>query len=329
MINNVSLSVVQRFTIKCPCQTVKRFQPPRQYISKISGQRLRAQARRSEYFGQSDAGIGARLATFTSGHARSSSVLLRYHTLLEIDALECNMLHAHSDTHASANALSIKCRVLCGCGSLDGTEVTEAVSLAINLNLNGFKPAFFAPNIEICGVMDHLCNQPDTSGVARNALVEAARIARSEVRPLCECDCNSGTALILPGGFGCAKTLSDFATKGAECTVLPDLERVITEFALSKKPIGAICMAPVLVAKVLCGTKITLGKSPPEKWPHCATIAEAKKMGAKHEERNVTQVTHCKQHNVFSTPAWMYNGTFAEVHDGIGRLVKALKKKMK
>ncbi|XP_046432412.1 putative glutamine amidotransferase-like class 1 domain-containing protein 3B, mitochondrial [Neodiprion fabricii] len=229
-----------------------------------------------------------------------------------------------------SNRLLLAPQVLCGCGSLDGSEVTEAVSLAINLNLNGFKPEFFAPNTEICGVMDHLCKQPDSSGVARNALVEAARIARSEVRPLCECDCNSGIALILPGGFGCAKTLSDFATKGAECTVLPDLERVITEFALSKKPIGAICIAPVLVAKVLCGTKITLGKSsPPEKWPHCAAIAEVKKMGAKHEERSVTQVTHCKQHNVFSTPAWMYNGTFAEVHDGIGRLVKALKKKLK
>ncbi|XP_020712008.2 glutamine amidotransferase-like class 1 domain-containing protein 3, mitochondrial [Athalia rosae] len=177
--------------------------------------------------------------------------------------------------------------------------------------------------------MDHLCRQPDTSG-ARNALVEAARIVRSEIRPLCECDCNSGRALIIPGGFGCAKTLSDFASRGAECTVLPDFERVITEFALSKKPIGAICLAPFFVAKVLCGTKITLGKtSPPAKWPHSSAIAEARKIGAKIEERDVTQVTHCKEHDVFSTPAWMYNGTYADVHDGIGRLVKALKKRIR
>lgn len=68
---------------------------------------------------------------------------------------------------------------------------------------------------------------------------------------------------------------------------------------------------------------------PAEKWPNFAAIAEARKMGARIEERDVTQVTHCKEHNVFSTPAWMYNGTYGEVHDGIGRLVKALKKKIR
>lgn len=98
-------------------------------------------------------------------------------------------------------------QVLCGCGALDGTEISEAISLAINLTSNGLKPEFFAPDINQCGVMDHFCKEPDKSGTTRNALVEAARIARSGIRPLSECDCNSGVALVIPGGFGCAKTL--------------------------------------------------------------------------------------------------------------------------
>ena len=96
-------------------------------------------------------------------------------------------------------------QVLCGCGALDGTEISEAVSVAIHCSQKGFKPKFYAPDIEICDIVDHYCKK--TSDESRNALSEAARIARSSIKPLCECDSSSGEALIIPGGFGVAKTL--------------------------------------------------------------------------------------------------------------------------
>lgn len=101
----------------------------------------------------------------------------------------------------------IPLQILCGCGALDGTEVSEAVSTAIHLRQKGMKPLFYAPDTQICGVVNHLTKEMESNGPTRNALVEAARLARSCVKPLCECDACTHGALILPGGFGTARTL--------------------------------------------------------------------------------------------------------------------------
>lgn len=100
-------------------------------------------------------------------------------------------------------------QVLCGCGGLDGTEISECVSLAISLSQHNFYPKFFAPDVDICGVFNHYNKELDTSGSPRNALVEGARLARSSIKPLCECKTSSGEALIIPGGFGAARTMLD------------------------------------------------------------------------------------------------------------------------
>ncbi|KAF3427987.1 hypothetical protein E2986_09934 [Frieseomelitta varia] len=252
--------------------------------------------------------------------------------------------------------------ILCGCGYLDGTETTEAISSAIHISQKDMVPRFYAPDIDICDTVDHLTKQSDSKGPSRNGMVEAARLARSEIKPLCECKACTHKALVLPGGFGAAKTLGDslnkfrgfpraletaiffyhrrsisrarihirsnFAEKGADCTVLPDLEKLIEDFYCEKKPIASICIASVLVARVLKGVKITLGKDAPAKdWPYADAIKKARNMGAKIEMRNVKGVTKCKKYNVLSTPAWMYNSaSFAEVHNGIGKLIAMLKK---
>ncbi|XP_043508436.1 glutamine amidotransferase-like class 1 domain-containing protein 3A, mitochondrial [Frieseomelitta varia] len=218
--------------------------------------------------------------------------------------------------------------ILCGCGYLDGTETTEAISSAIHISQKDMVPRFYAPDIDICDTVDHLTKQSDSKGPSRNGMVEAARLARSEIKPLCECKACTHKALVLPGGFGAAKTLSNFAEKGADCTVLPDLEKLIEDFYCEKKPIASICIASVLVARVLKGVKITLGKDAPAKdWPYADAIKKARNMGAKIEMRNVKGVTKCKKYNVLSTPAWMYNSaSFAEVHNGIGKLIAMLKK---
>ncbi|XP_014485949.1 PREDICTED: ES1 protein homolog, mitochondrial-like [Dinoponera quadriceps] len=222
-------------------------------------------------------------------------------------------------------------KILCGCGALDGTEISEAISTAIHLRQKGMKPLFYAPDVPICGPVNHLTKEIDDNDSSRNALVEAARLARSCIKPLCECEACTHGALILPGGFGAARTMSDFASKGANCTVLPDLAKLIEDFYCEKKPIGSMCIASAIVAKVLKGVKVTLGKeSPKEKWPHGEVIKKVRDMGAKLEMKDVKGVTRCKKYNVFSTPAWLYTcATYFEIHEGIGKMIGMLKKCVK
>ncbi|KAG5324305.1 GAL3A protein, partial [Pseudoatta argentina] len=249
--------------------------------------------------------------------------------------------------HKSCEPISIAV-ILCGCGRLDGTEISEAVSTAIHLQHKKMKPLFYAPDIEICGVVNHLTREMDTEST-RNALVEGARLARACIKPLCECEACTHGALIIPGGFGAARTLSDFAEKGTDCTVLPDLEKLIEDFYCDKKPIATMCIASALVAKVLKGVKVTLGKdcklvrfiinilcfvifmnyflAPKNDWPYADAIKKVKDMGAKIEMKDVKGVTLDKNFGVLSTPAWLYEpATYADVYDGIGKLVTMLKK---
>ncbi|XP_076279114.1 putative glutamine amidotransferase-like class 1 domain-containing protein 3B, mitochondrial [Lasioglossum baleicum] len=218
--------------------------------------------------------------------------------------------------------------ILCGCGYLDGTEISEAISATIHLYQKGLKPVFYAPDVEICDTVDHYTKEVDKDAAPRNALVEAARLARSQIKPLDKCESCRHGGLVIPGGFGAAKTLSDFATKGADCKLHPDVEKVIEDFFCDGKPIGTICIASVLVARMVQGVKITLGKkSPPEEWPYADAIEKAVSMGAKVEMKDVRGVTRDKKNNVFSTPAWMYKcGTYDDIHAGIGKLIAMMKK---
>nr|XP_012146602.1 PREDICTED: ES1 protein homolog, mitochondrial-like [Megachile rotundata] len=221
--------------------------------------------------------------------------------------------------------------ILCGCGYLDGTEISEAMSSIIHIIQKGMVPRFYAPDIEICETVNHYTKEPDPDSPPRNALIEAARITRSCIQPLCECEACTHKALVLPGGFGVVKTLSNFAQKGADCTILPDLEKLIEDFSCAKKPIATMCIASVLVAKVLKGCKITLGReSPCSEWPYADAIKKVREMGAKVELKGGKGITRCKEYNILSTPAWMrQTATFAEVHYSIGKLITMLKKCIK
>lgn len=99
--------------------------------------------------------------------------------------------------------------MLCGCGALDGTEISEAVSVAVHLSSKNIEPNFYAPNVNICGTVNHLTKDPDNCDPPRNALVEGARLARAVIRPLCECKACDNAGLVIPGGWGAARTLYD------------------------------------------------------------------------------------------------------------------------
>lgn len=207
--------------------------------------------------------------------------------------------------------------VLSGCGHLDGSEITESVSLLIALHQAGADVSCFAPDIEI-PVMNHIGGKPQTE--KRRLLVEAARIARGNIQSLDQLQVKDFDALAFPGGYGAAKNLSNWAEKGAKCDVNPDVKRVILEFHSASKPIGACCIAPVLLARVLGDKKVTvtIGEDP-------ETAAEIKKTGAQHEDCPVDDYITDREGKIVTTPAYMYdNAKPNEVFKGIFGLAHEL-----
>ena len=207
--------------------------------------------------------------------------------------------------------------ILSGCGNKDGTEITEAVSLLVALSQNGASYKCFAPNIKFKEI-NFLTGEP--TGEERNVLTESARIARGKIDDLKSLNVSQFDGLAFVGGFGAAKNLSNWAELGAKSKVLPEIESAIKSFYDASKPIAAICISPVLLAKVLGPehVTVTLGNDP-------EAIAEVLKTGAQHEVCPVDDFVTDRQTKVITTPAYMYgNAKPHEVFKGISGLAKEL-----
>ncbi|KTC43744.1 isoprenoid biosynthesis protein [Pseudomonas fluorescens ABAC62] len=203
--------------------------------------------------------------------------------------------------------------ILSGCGVYDGAEIHESVITLLRLDQRGAQVQCFAPDIKQMHVINHLTGEEMPE--SRNVLVESARIARGEVKSLKEADVEDFDALIVPGGFGAAKNLSDFATQGAECSVNPEVLALAEAFAEAGKPVGLICISPALAAKIYGpGVTCTIGT--------CAdTAAALDKMGATHQECAVEDIVEDTQRKLVSTPAYMLGKNISEVASGINKLV--------
>ena len=150
---------------------------------------------------------------------------------------------------------------LSGCGVNDGAEIHESVITALTLDRLGAEIIYTAPNIEQLKVVNHLSGAEMNE--KRNVLVESARIARGKITDLAELTANDMDGLIFPGGFGAALNLCDFALKGADCDIHPEVNRIIGEMLQANKPLGFICIAPALFARAAKSSektiKITIG----------------------------------------------------------------------
>lgn len=207
--------------------------------------------------------------------------------------------------------------ILSGCGVRDGSEIHEAVLTLLAIDTCGAEAICMAPNVEFPET-NHLTMQE--TGAKRNVLVESARIARGNIRDIKEVKASDLDAVILPGGFGAAKNLCDFAVKGAAATVNPEVARLLKEMAAAQKPIGAICIAPVVIAAVLgqeLAPTVTIGND-------TATAAEIAKTGAVHQECPVTGVVADCGRMIVTTPAYMLADRISQVHQGINTCVSDL-----
>ena len=206
--------------------------------------------------------------------------------------------------------------VLSGCGVNDGSEIHEAVITMLELDKAGAEMVLMAPNIDQLHVINHATGEEMDD--SRNVLIESARIARGNIEDIAVVTSDNIDALILPGGFGVVKNLSDYAMAGMECSINPDVLRLSRQVHNDGKPIGVICIAPAIMAKILAGdTELTIGFDE-------QTASDIDAMGAKHVLCPVDQIVVDKDKKVVSTPAYMEAKSIKEAASGIEKLVSEI-----
>ncbi|MDP2491780.1 isoprenoid biosynthesis glyoxalase ElbB [Vibrio splendidus] len=203
--------------------------------------------------------------------------------------------------------------VLSGCGVFDGAEINEVVLTLLALEEQGVDYQCFAPDKPQTHTINHL--QGNEKEQTRNVLEEAARIVRGNVTSLSELNENEFSALIVPGGFGVAKNLSTLAFDGADFSIDAGFQDIMMAFANKRKPVGYMCIAPVLLPKVYNGVRCTIGCD-----QDTANIINS--LGGMHIDCTVDSIVIDKDHNVVTTPAYMLADNISSAKSGIDKLVE-------
>lgn len=205
--------------------------------------------------------------------------------------------------------------ILSGCGFLDGAEIRESVLALLYLDQQQVDVSIFAPDKAQTDVVDHAAKAPAKE--SRNVLKEAARIARGEIAPLSQCKAEGFDLLVIPGGFGVAKNLSDLASKGAQATLDKDFARAVQDFYKAKKPIAAICIAPAALALALKneGVTVTIGDDK-------GTASAIEASGNRHQNSPTNKAVLDQTHRIASCSAYMRNDKLADIAAGIEQCIQ-------
>jgi enhancing lycopene biosynthesis protein 2 len=206
--------------------------------------------------------------------------------------------------------------ILSGCGFKDGGEIYEATLTLLALDEADAVVQCFAPDMPQLHVVNHLTGEEMPE--SRNVLVEAARLARGQIKPVTEARVADFDALIIPGGFGAAKNLCNFAVKGSDMTVQPDVLAFAKGMNAAGKPVGLVCIAPAMAPAIGgVGTQYTIGND-------AGTAAAINVMGGKHVECAVEECVVDRERKIVTTPAYMYPARIREARAGIQKLVQAV-----
>ena len=208
--------------------------------------------------------------------------------------------------------------ILSGSGVFDGAEIHESVLALHAVEKQGASWHCFAPNIDQLHVINHKTGEEMNE--QRNVLVEAARIARGNIEDVAKLNVEEYDALLVPGGFGAAKNLTDFAVSGAECSINTHVASACRAFAQANKPAGYLCIAPTIIPMIYGqGVKGTIGNDE-------ATAAAFNALGGEHVNCDVSDIVVDEQNLVLSTPAYMLAENISQAASGIDKLVERLVK---
>lgn len=209
--------------------------------------------------------------------------------------------------------------LLSGCGVFDGAEIHEATLSLLAIARQGCSYEIFAPDINQHHVINHITGvEMDET---RNVLIESARIGRGNIRNLKQFNPAIFDGLLLPGGFGAAKNLSTWAFEGAGSSILPEVEEAITGMVALKKPVGALCISPVILAKIFGNVNLTIGDDE-------STIDALESLGANHVYATHGEVVVDPGQKLITTPCYMLDATIDQIADGASNVVDAMIKLM-
>ncbi len=202
--------------------------------------------------------------------------------------------------------------ILSGCGVFDGAEIHESTLTLLAILKQGATYVCFAPNINQHHVINHISGEEMKED--RNVLIESARIARGNIQDVGQIDVNDFDAVVFPGGFGVAKNLCDFAFKDTSCQVIPEIRALIETFWKAKKPIGALCISPILIAKIIAGSTVTIGNDE-------ATKKAIINMGAHHLETTHGETVVDTKNKIVTTPCYMLDANILQIEEGANNLI--------
>lgn len=205
--------------------------------------------------------------------------------------------------------------VLSGSGVFDGSEIHEAVMTLLAIQQQGASYQCFAPNIPQHHVINHISGEEMNE--QRNVLIESARIARGDIKDLADYRPDDYDALFFPGGFGAAKNLSTVAFDGPNCNVNPTVSQAVLSTHKAQKPIGALCISPAMIAKVLSGVTVTIGQDK-------GTAEAIEAMGSHHEVTDHGGVSIDQANKVVTSPCYMLDANIGQIFDGAQNAVKAV-----
>jgi enhancing lycopene biosynthesis protein 2 len=210
--------------------------------------------------------------------------------------------------------------ILSGCGVYDGAEIHEAVLTLLAIDKAGSNYQCYAPDIKQHHVLNHYTGKEIME--SRIVLEESARIARGKIKPLNEFNESLHDGIIFPGGFGVAKNLSSFAFEGANCEINKEVEQAVLKMVKAQKPIGALCIAPAVISKILKGAEVTIGKDED-------TIKAIQGMGGIHQERGHGEICIDRKYKLVTTPCYMLDATISQIEEGATNVVQAMLSLMK
>jgi len=205
--------------------------------------------------------------------------------------------------------------VLSGCGRQDGSEIHEATLTLWAIHKNNANYQCYAPDILQHHVINHLTGAE--MDAKRNVLIESARIARGDITDLAEFSSANHDGIVFPGGLGAAKNLSDFAVAGKNCRINSDVEKAILAMAAAGKPIGALCIAPVILAKIFDNGLLTTGQSPD-------VIQKVVSMGARHKTTFQTEIVVDVERKLITTPCYMLAARVDQIGESADKLIQEL-----
>ena len=218
--------------------------------------------------------------------------------------------------------------LLSGCGVYDGVEIQEAVLTLLAIKEIGADYVCIGIDADQFHVINHLTGE--TMDESRNMLVEAARIARGEIKNINDIVPADIDALIIPGGFGSAKNLTNWAFEGPAGTILPEVKLLLVNLINVGKPIAALCVSPIVVAKALEGSGIkssmTIGT---DKEPSPYTITDftngLSQLAVTPVMKTIKEIEIDTVNKIVTAPCYMMEASILDIHTNIRLAVAALR----